>query len=137
MKTTRVTLGLAAVLCFLFLLPARASAGGIFHLSIGGHVTSGVSCNRHHPCHDGRHIIWIGRDHHRWVDYHPRLRPCVSCREVLCQHRAARSSVVLVKERPARRIVEVYSRPVVKIERHQSRRAAYKRLVKKIEVVRR
>ncbi|MHC4646341.1 MAG: hypothetical protein ACYTBJ_12645 [Planctomycetota bacterium] len=136
MKTTRVTLGLAAVLCFLFLLPAQASAGGIFQLSIGGHIST--CSNRRDSHHHWRHgrRTWR-RNPHRWLLGRRYESARVSCRGVLHRDRPVHSSVVVVKTRPACGVVEVCRKPGVKIERYRSRRVAYKRLVKKIEVVHR
>jgi hypothetical protein len=96
MKAKRFTFGCAAILCLVMMLPAAASAGGSFHLSIG---------SRHSGIHLSSH------SHHDW--YGPRYvmverEPCRPLR-----YRPLHRTVVWKTRLPIYKVVEVHPRPVI------------------------
>ena len=119
MKAKRFTLGCAAILCLVMILPAAASAGGSFHLSIGSrHSGIHISSHSHHDWYDARYVV-VEREPYQPLRYRP-------------VHRA----VVWSTRLPIYKVVEVHSRPVIVTRRAvRPRPRIHRPIFKRVDVV--
>jgi hypothetical protein len=118
MKATRLKLGCVAALCFLFLLPARASARVSLRMRIGsGHLGIHSSRGSDRTWHGGHHG-WAGARHNRFGHGYRRSSRLFRPWRRSYRHSRSYGSTVWAKEYPAYREVEIYREPVVRHEVH-------------------
>jgi hypothetical protein len=137
MKTTRISLSVAAVLCVFVLWPAEASATYSFRLSIGSHIGLACASRPHHTYHEARRTTYIGIDRHRRLLGCPPVRRCASGGKYLLPYRPIYYSSVSTWPRPACRVVNVYREPARRVRRYPIQPCVQKTRTRKIDVIRR
>jgi hypothetical protein len=137
MKTTRITLCVAAVLCLFVPWPTEASATYSFRLSIGSHIGLACASRPHHTYHEGPRTTYIGIDRHRCLLGYPPLRPCLTRCEHHLSYKPTYRSTVWLGHRPVCKVVNLYREPAVRVTRRCSNTYVRKTCTRKIDVIRR